>query len=437
MPTKTPKRSIAKAPLESASKTAKKVLTKPRGTRDMLPDEMEARREIERRMRDCSKTFGYREIATPAFEEAELFTVRSGEGIISEMYAFEDKGGRLISLRPELTAPALRLYVNEGRSLPKPVKWCYFGDCFRYERPQMGRYRQFWQFGAELIDADSACADAEVIMLVHELLTTVGVTFTLKIGHLAFMRTLLKDLSLEFQLEIRHALDKRDTEKASLLLTENGHEDLVLPLIALIQAKTLYEVFEIIGDIPEKERIETMCHILDASGARYELAPAIARGLDYYTGVVFEAFADGLGAENQIMGGGAYRLAHLFGGDDTASVGFAIGFDRVMVALANSGAQVMAPNSQVSVIYLPSKQKEAMNIASLIRKTGVCVDIDLSGRSFSAQMKHAGKVAQAVVIVGEREVAENVTTLKNLKTGEQVQCSLFDLPQQIRKYISG
>ena len=161
----------------------------------MLPDEMERRREIEARMRARARLYGFREIATPVFEELELFTIRSGEGIINEMYVFEDKGGRSLALRPELTAPALRMYVEEGRSLNKPVRWCYFSDCFRYERPQKGRYRQFWQFGAELIGADSAMGDAEVITLGYDLLRTAGVTFVLRIGHLSFMRTLLADLA--------------------------------------------------------------------------------------------------------------------------------------------------------------------------------------------------------------------------------------------------
>jgi len=410
-----------------------KILTKPRGTRDMLPDEMEARREIETRLRECARTFGYREIATPAFEETELFTIRSGEGIISEMYAFEDKGKRSISLRPELTAPALRMYVNEGKSLAKPVKWCYFGDCFRYERPQKGRYRQFWQFGAELIDADSALADAEIIMLAYELLRAAGVTFTLKIGHLACMRTLLSDTSVEVQTAVRHALDKRELDKVEALLTESGHEHLVQPLLALAKATTLPEIFAIIGDIPQRERIEEMCQILDAAGVAYELSPAIARGLDYYVGVVFEAFAEGLGAENQIMGGGGYRLAHLFGGEDTPSVGFAIGFDRVMVALSNT--QVLAPRPQVSIIYLPKTRDAAMRTAAMLRMRGICVDLDLMGRSFSVQMKNAGKIADAAIIIGDKEILEDMVTVKNLKTGNQVKCSFSALPEQIIAFL--
>ena len=151
------------------------MLQKPRGTRDFLPDEMEARRAVEWRLREVARRWGYREICTPEFEDLELFTMRSGEGIIEEMYVFEDKGGRKLALRPEITAAVIRMYINEAKVAPKPLRWCYFADCFRYERPQKGRYRQFWQFGVELIGADTAAADAETVMLASEMLTATGV----------------------------------------------------------------------------------------------------------------------------------------------------------------------------------------------------------------------------------------------------------------------
>ena len=150
------------------------------------------------------------------------------------MYVFEDKGGRSLALRPELTAPALRMYVEEGRSLNKPVRWCYFSDCFRYERPQKGRYRQFWQFGAELIGADSAMGDAEVIILGYDLLRTAGVKFVLRIGHLSFMRTLLADLDDEDKKKIRAFLDKREEEAAVSHLRRIGLDDLCDPLIFVL-----------------------------------------------------------------------------------------------------------------------------------------------------------------------------------------------------------
>lgn len=398
------------------------MIQKPRGTRDMLPDEMERRREIEARMRSRARVYGFREIATPVFEELELFTIRSGEGIINEMYVFEDKGGRSLALRPELTAPVLRMYVEEGRSLNKPIKWCYFADCFRYERPQKGRYRQFWQFGAELIGADTAMGDAEVITLGYDLLKTAGVTFVLRIGHLSFMRTLLSDLPDEDKKKIRGFLDKREEEAAVNHLRSIGQEQLCEPLIRLCGARTLDDVFSVIGEIPEAGRIREMFHILDTSNIPYEINPAIARGLDYYTGVVFECFAEGLGAENQILGGGAYRLAHLFGGEDTPSAGFAIGFDRVMVALGENSWIPWQP--QVMIIHTPEGREQALHVADEFRRSGIITETDLMERSFSAQIKAAGKTADYAVIIGKEEVASGLITLKNLKEGTQEKLSV-------------
>ena len=393
------------------------MIHKPRGTRDMLPDEMERRREIEARMRAQARLFGFREIATPVFEELELFTLRSGEGIINEMYVFEDKGGRALALRPELTAPVLRMYVEEGRSLTKPIKWCYFADCFRYERPQKGRYRQFWQFGAELIGADSAMGDAEVIILGQQLLKSAGVSFVLRIGHLAFMRTLLANLAEDDRKKIRAFLDKRDEEAVIAHLRDIGQELLCDPLMRLCAARTLDEIFAIIGEIPEAPRIREMFYILDRAGIEYEINPAIARGLDYYTGVVFECFAEGLGAENQILGGGAYRLAHLFGGEDTPSAGFAIGFDRVMVAL---GERIWVPyQPRVMIVATLEGRDHALGVAQEFRTHGIITEIDILERSFSAQMKSAGKSADFAVIIGKEEMTTGTITLKDLTAGTQ------------------
>jgi histidyl-tRNA synthetase len=388
----------------------------------MLPEEMERRREIEARMRAKARTFGYREVSTPTFEELDLFTIRSGEGIIDEMYVFEDKGGRSLALRPELTAPVLRMFVNEGRSLVKPIKWCYFADCYRYERPQKGRYRQFWQFGIELIGVDSAMADAEVIMVADDLLRSAGVTFVLKIGHLSFMRTLLSDLPEGDQKKVRSFLDKRDNPAASAFLSEIGRDDLAGPLTNLVEARTLDQVFAVIGEIDEADRIRETFAILDSLQIPYEINPAIARGLDYYTGVVFECFAEGLGAENQILGGGAYRLAHLFGGEETPSVGFAIGFDRVMVAL---GDEIWMPyQPTVVIISTPQARSRALQVARDLREAGVVCTMDLMGKGFSAQMKSAGKSADYACIIGETEMGSGMVTLKNLQGGDQQTISL-------------
>lgn len=407
------------------------MLQKPRGTRDFLPDEMERRRLIEQRMRDAARRWGYREVCTPDFEHLELFTMKSGEGIVQEMYVFEDKGGRKMTLRPEVTAAVLRMYVNEGKVLPKPIRWYYFADCFRYERPQKGRYRQFWQFGVELIGADTASADAEVIMLADDTLRSTGVTFDLHVGHLAPMKHLLSDLDPGDQRAIMAYLDKHDQKGLEAALVEKNLTHLAEPLAALGECRTVSEVFEIAGDVPERARIEETFSLLDSLEIDYRPDFGIARGLDYYTGMVFEGFAKNLGAENQILGGGTYRLAHLFGGDDVASCGFAIGFDRVMVSI---GDFELAHEPVVGVVCTPDSRARALEVARAFREAGVRAEADLMQRGMGAQLSHAAKTADFAVVLGKREVEAGTVTLKNLHSGEQQERSLEDAIAEVARH---
>ncbi|MCX6694072.1 MAG: histidine--tRNA ligase [Methanomicrobiales archaeon] len=397
-------------------------LQRPRGTRDFLPDEMEERRALEGGLRRIAGQWGYREIGTPAFEDAELFTIRSGEGIIHEMYAFEDKGGRLMALRPELTAPVIRLYLNEARVSKKPIRWFYFGNCFRYERPQKGRYREFWQFGAELIGMDCAGTDAEVVMLAQALLCATGITFSLQIGHLAFMQKTLSGLDPETRRRVRALIDKRDKDSLEALL--DGREDDVLSRItALASCTDLEDAFAISGVTDERDRILEVFSLLDAGEVSYTLNPGIARGLDYYTGMVFEAFAQNLGAENQVMGGGAYRLAHLFGGEDTPSCGFGIGFDRVM---ASRGVREPSPSLKVAVIATPEGRTWAVKVAAAMRSSGLTVISDHSDRSIGSRIGGAVGEAAIVAIIGGREAADLSVTLKDLASGVQTTLPLSE-----------
>ena len=399
------------------------MLQRPRGTRDFLPEEMEARRGLEGTFRDRARRWGYREIATPEFEHLELFTLRSGEGIVEEMYTFEDKGGRKMALRPEITASVLRMYVNEARVIPKPLRWFYFGDCFRYERPQKGRYRQFWQFGVELIGADGPRADAEVILLAHDLLTAAGAQFEIRVGHLAPVSSLLRDLDPAARKQVMGFLDKHDVQGLGAFLGERGRGDLSDRLQALRGVRDLAELWEITGEIPEKARIQEMVGLLDVGGIRYSMDFGIARGLDYYTGMVFEGFGENLGAENQVLGGGAYRLAHLFGGDDVASVGFAIGFDRVMVSL---GEKPVPPGIRVAVLATEDGRARSFSVARAFRDAGITAILELSERGISAQLSHAAKSAEFAVILGKREVEAGTVTLKDLRSGEQREVPLSE-----------
>ena len=208
-------------------------------------------------------------------------------------------------------------------------------------------------------------------------------------------------------------------------------EDLGESLLALVACRSLPDAFEIAGVIPEKARVEQMAGILDDAGTRYSFNFGIARGLDYYTGMVFEGFAENLGAENQILGGGAYRLAHLFGGDDVASAGFAIGFDRVMVSL---GDVVPGKDTVAGIVCTDEGRKFALSVARTFRDAGIRSEMDLMGRGLGAQLAHAAKTADFAVVVGKREADAGKVTLKNLHSGEQKELSPAEAIAEVKAY---
>ena len=387
-------------------------LHRPRGTRDFTPAETRKRRYIENRMRAIAENWGYEEVKTPTFEHTELFTIKSGEAILDELYAFKDKGGREIALRPELTAPVLRMYVNEMSVSPKPVRLYYFENCFRYERPQKGRFREFWQFGVELIGSDRAEAEAETIALAAALVSDTGIGVDLRIGHLGVVRGLIQDLDAQVQAEAMRLMDKKDIDGLELLL--HDQPDMRDRLPALLDAD-IDEARSITDDAQPLEELQATLSLLDHYGTPYEVDFGIVRGLDYYTGMVFEMYAAGLGAQNQICGGGTYRLSQLFGGAETPSCGFGIGFDRVLEV-----CKVEPPRVPLAVVvFVPDVLSDAVRIATRLRKD-VRTIIDISGRKFGQQLKHADAIgADYAVIVGAKEVEAGMVTLRDMQTGEQ------------------
>lgn len=407
------------------------IVNKPRGTRDFLPADTARRRYVESIMRDVARNWGYSEIITPTFEHLDLFTLKSGEGIVGELYNFTDKGGREMTLRPELTAPVMRLYVNELQSFPKPLKLFYFENCFRYERPQKGRFREFWQFGVELIGSGKPDSDAEVIALADAMLKAVGVKGDLKIGNLAVIRTLLSGLEPEIVSKVMRLVDKKEYAGLEGLLEEIGAEEqLKSDLFHLIKLEGRYilpDVKEIVGNLPELVSFEKTLKLLDAYGINYSLDFGIARGLDYYTGMVFEVYAEGLGAQKQVCGGGSYQLIKLFGGGDVPSTGFGIGFDRIMEICPLTPP---APKTLV-MISKPDVHLEAISFANELRKH-VPVHIDLMERNFKAQLSYANTIsADYAVIVGEKELEAGKLTLRDMVSGEQELLTLEEIIEKV------
>ena len=408
-------------------------VSRPRGTRDFLPSETSRRKYVENLMRDVVRNWGYSEVITPTFEHLDLFTLKSGEGVIGELYNFTDKGGREMALRPELTAPVMRFYVNELQALPKPLKLFYFENCFRYERPQKGRFREFWQFGVELIGSDKPDSDAEIIALAEALLKAAGIKGKMKIGNLAVIRTLLKGLEPEVTGQVMRLVDKKDYAGLETFLEEIGIEEKlkekIFRLIKLEGRDILSEVKEIVGELPELENFEKTLELLEAYGVDYTLDFGIARGLDYYTGMVFEVYGEGLGAQKQVCGGGSYQLIQLFGGGNVQSTGFGIGFDRIMEICT---LKPIEPKKLV-IISTPKAHRDAIKIAGKLREY-VPVHLDLMERNFKAQFSFANTInADYVVIVGEKELEAGKLTLRNMLSGEQELLKLDELLEKVSK----
>ena len=410
----------------------------PRGTRDFLPDEMERRRFYEGRLRETARTFGFREVETPIFEDSELFVLRSGPNVLKELYAFEDKGGRSIALRPEMTAPAVRMFVNGMSNDPKPIKMFYFGQCFRYERPQSGRYREFFQFGAEIIGSATPQTDAEAIAMASAMLGSLGLKdYRLRIGHIGVLRQRIADIGVpkERTAEVLQKLDKKLYDEARPLLTDMGvSEQDMEDLFALTETVGGTEV---LSKVPGEagDWLRQVVAYLDAMGVRdLEIDLGVVRGLDYYTGMVFEAEAPALGAEKQICGGGSYTLSELFGGERVFSTGFAIGFDRALLALEKEGAVYQQKGIDAYVLCASDDVRiEAARIAASLRAEGLSVDQDIMDRKMAKAMKSASTVrARYAVIVGARDLENGEATLRDMESGEQSQVKIGELASRIR-----
>lgn len=408
--------------------------TRPRGTRDFLPEEVTKRRKVEGIIRETFEKFGFCEVVTPTFENLELITAKSGDEIREGLYHFKDKSDRDLALRPELTAPVMRLYVNEMQRRPKPVKLYYFANCFRYERSQAGRYREFYQAGVESIGSANPEADAEVIALGVKTLENLGLkNFKTSIGHIGILRGILEEegVSEAEQNALMGIIDKGEKAAIEDAVQNKGFSDETKELfLKIIELKG--EPKDVLnkagGLLKEKEKItqlEETLELLESFGVTdYEVNLGIARGLDYYTGVVFEIYAEGLGAQDQICGGGAYSLTESFGGQKTATSGFAFGFDRVMLALEAQGA-LAEESGETKYLVVPTNNdllKKAIEISTKIRKTSNC-EVDIMKRNLSKALSYADKRGISfVIIVGEEEVLK-----KNMDTGKQEKVDIKDL----------
>jgi histidyl-tRNA synthetase len=386
---------------------------------------MALRNHVADRFRSVFHRFGYDEIATPTFESLELFTAKSGDGIIKELYNFQDKGKREMTLRPELTAPTMRMYFGDHQMDPKPVKWFYFANCFRYDRPQEGRYREFWQFGCEQMGAGTPLAYAELIALADGLFEEVGLKEReLFVGHVKILKSAVDQFGLadDKRGELMRAIDKRDNAAIAAIVPDAA------ALIALMDARTLADA-KAAFDADYSELEETLS-LLQSFGVESILNLGIARGLDYYNGVVFEAHCPILGGQKQVLGGGGYDLSALFGANPTPTMGFGLGFDRTIVALEKQG-DLPEVDNQIHV-YFGAMSDGAREVciltATKLRSKGVSCEIDLLGRKGAKIAKAAdGANARFLVILGDRDIESGVCKVKHLATGDQTEVAIANL----------
>jgi histidyl-tRNA synthetase len=403
----------------------------PRGTFDVLPERMTQRERLLRTAHEIFGRAGYDWMMTPSFEDTALFERGVGQStdiVRKEMFTFEDKGGRSLTLRPEGTAPICRAYVEHGmHKLAQPVKLAYSGPFFRHERPQAGRYRQFHQIGAEAIGSDSALADAEVITLFSDLVEELGVPgVELRLGSLGSI-----EARREYLDELRSHLRSRSGE-----LSEDVSERIEInPLRAFDSDHAGTRA--VMADAPQlldhlnqadAEHFEQVKELLGAASVAFTIDPTLVRGLDYYTRTIFSFVCDRLGAQSEIGGGGRYDgLISQLGGPDTPAIGWAAGVERILLALDE---QVEAPGRDLFIAVESEDQRtRAVALAGELRRAGISVEIDLAGRSIKGQLKQADRINAARALVLEEG---GTARLRDMKAGVQEKVDPAEVLELIR-----
>jgi histidyl-tRNA synthetase len=395
------------------------VIQAPRGTFDILPDSAAQRKVVEEQAEKVLGAAGYRRIETPTFEATDLFARGVGEAtdiVQKEMYTFDDGGGRSLTLRPEGTAPVCRAYLEHGmHKLAQPVKLWYLSSFYRAEAPQRGRYRQFWQVGAEAIGSNAPETDAELIVLLADLLSALQVKETrLRLSSLGTPET-----RAAYREELKAFLRAHEDEVAEEVRSRID----LNPLRAFDSddraTRAVMRDAPILLDRLNRDDAEHFAQVralLDDAGIRYELDPTLVRGLDYYTRTVWEFTSDALGAQSGVGGGGRYDgLMEILDGPPTPGVGWAAGIERMLLAASDLAAPVELVDLFVALAK-PDGNRTAFELAREARRAGLQAQLELAGRSLKGQLKHADRIhARWVAIVGEN----GVVTLKDMESGDQ------------------
>lgn len=419
------------------------MLTKaPRGTKDVIPSESYKWQYLENTFREVCKNFGYNELRTPVFEHTELFERGVGETtdvVQKEMYTFEDKGNRSITLKAEGTAPAARLYVeNKLYADAQPIKTFYLTPVYRYERPQKGRLREHHQFGVEIYGSKNPSVDAEVISIADTLYKKLGITnIELQINSIGcpkcradYDKALKEYLESKLDNLCKTCNSRFDKNPMRILDCKNEACQSELDDAPVILDYLCEECEVHFTDVKD---------YLDVLEVDYLVNPRIVRGLDYYTKTAFEFISSEIGAKSTVCGGGRYDgLIKEIGGPDTPAIGFGMGIERLMLTLENNNIEIPKPNGlDVYIVTMGDKAKKlAMKIVNQLRKIDISSDIDHLDRSVKAQFKYSNKVNSTyTLVIGEDEINKDVVSIKSMKNGDQEEIQLSNLVNKMKSKL--
>lgn len=416
------------------------MINAPKGTKDILPSESYKWQYIENVARETATLFGVGEIRTPTFEHTEVFERGVGDTtdiVNKEMYTFLDKGGRSISLKPEGTAGVARAFTENGlNNYALPVKLFYLTSCFRYERPQAGRLREFHQFGIEFLGSDKPDIDAEAIIFAATFFDKLGIKgLTLHINSIG-----CKECRKDYENALKNYLYKNvdslcplcreRLEKNPLRILDCKNED-----CKKITARAPVILDYLCNDC--SAHLDKVRNLLDIAGVEYTVDPGIVRGLDYYTRTVFEFVSDAIGAQGTVCGGGRYDgLIGQLGGGDVPGIGFALGLERLLLLMQAYGVEI--PRSGRTEVYVaPMGEKEAekaFSIVTNLRRAGIIAETDHMGRGIKAQFKYADKIgARLVAVIGSDELKKGAAKVKNMANAEEKEVAFDELESFIKK----
>jgi len=415
-----------------------------RGMRDLLAEEAETLNFVISKAREIAQFYGYKEVVTPVVEPYELLSAKSGEEIRSRMFIFKDLGDRDVALRPEFTASIARLATTALKTEPRPLRVFSVGSVYRYDEPQRGRYREFWQSNFELMGSDKPEADAEAIVLTNSLMKAAGLrNYAFKIGNIGVIRGILSQENVEDKVQnaILQLMDKKEYNKALELVKQKNCRKTLEGLLELKDDMPFETAEKIKNYVTGYDKAEVaadnlleILKLVTACGCPVEtVEPAFARGLEYYTGIIFEVTVPEL--DIALGGGGRYdRLIEVFGGESTPAVGVAHGLDRVALAMQMQKTTLSTRRAKTAVVIpvKPELKAEALKISQILREAGISAEFEVMGRKIGKALEDADRrKADYAVIVGERELKNAAVVLRDLAKREQSTVKIAQLIEKI------